>query len=224
MTMEDSEIRKYLDIYINARVEGVLHPLMDLEGKVKSNDKYNGAAFLALGFDFMALFFCYVEFLGFLYSGGSDQLSQNAVEFIRQYFGRVNPSYKKIGGLLYHVYWHGSVHELKPKTIELESGMILRWEIMGGSGHYSNEGHLAGWQANEAAVLKVDENSLCNDLVAAVELFYEDLCSDQALRGKFENAVRLLKEPEKLGNRSYISESDFGFIRGLPPFVGREIK
>jgi hypothetical protein len=195
---------------------------MSLQSQVKAKDKYNGAAFFALSFDFMALFFCQVEFLGCLYSGerNNQALAKNAVKFIRQYLGRVNPRYKEIGGLLYHVYRHGSVHDLRPKTVELENGVILNWEISSGSGYYPSGKHLTGWQSNGTAALQVDEHLLCNDLVAAVDLFYADLCSDQQLREGFEAVVKTLKKPEKLKKKG-IYESDFEFIERLPLLPSR---
>jgi len=143
--MEYPKIKSYLDEFVKARIEGVLRPLME-EGSTAT-----GAAFFAVPFAFMTLFFCYVEFLGYLYSGGEKdrRLSKNAVDFLRIYFGEADPKYKKVGGLLYHIYRHGTVHELKPKRIQLKDGTTVGWEIVSGTGQLSDPLHLTGFNLGE---------------------------------------------------------------------------
>lgn len=224
--MEDSEIKSFLDSFIKARIEGVLRPLIELEAEVKPDDKYKGAAFFALSFDFMALFFCYVEFLGYLLNDGEKgkNLSKNAVDFLRRYFGQVNPKYREVGGLLYNIHRHGTVHQLRSKSIQLTDGTKVGWKIESGSGGLSSEFHLTGYKMNGAAILTVSENSLCNDLASAVDIYYEDLCNDPGLRQNFEDAVRNLRTPDteaeiRERGRNYIRDSDFDFIKNLPKFV-----
>lgn len=222
--MENSEIRAYLDNFIKARIEGVLRPLIQLESEVEPDSKYSGAAFFALSFDFMALFFCYVEFLGYLCNDGEKgkNLSNNAVDFLRRYFGKVNPNYKEVGGLLYHIHRHGNVHELKPKRIQLTDGTTVTWEIGSGSVRESDPWHLTGWNMGSAYIMKVSENSLCNDLASAVDIYYEDLCKDPVLRQNFEDAFKKLREPEDevdVEKRQHIRRCDFDFIKNLPDFV-----
>lgn len=219
--MEYPKIKSYLDEFVKARIEGVLRPLME-EGSTAT-----GAAFFAVPFAFMTLFFCYVEFLGYLYSGGEKdrRLSKNAVDFLRIYFGEADPKYKKVGGLLYHIYRHGTVHELKPKRIQLQDGTTVGWEIVSGTGQLSDPLHLTGFNLGEAVRLKVSENSLCNDLASAVDIYYKHLCTDRLLRKNFEDAVKKLRVPDteaKIRNKNYICDSDFDFIRNLPDFAAGE--
>jgi len=74
-------------------------------------------------------------------------------------------------------------------------------------------------------MLKVSENSLCNDLASAVDIYYEHLCTDRLLRKNFEDAVKNLRAPDteaKIRNKNYICDSDFDFIRNLPDFAAGE--
>ncbi len=223
--MTNSEVKSFLDSFIKARIEGVLRRLIELECEVEPDSKYNGAAFFALSFDFMALFFCYVEFLGYLCNDGDKRknLSKNAVDFLRRYFGEVNPKYKEVGGLLYYIYRHGNIHELKPKRIQLTDGTIVTWDIGSESGQESDPEHLTVSKEGSKRVLRVSENSLCSDLASAVDIYYEDFCKDPVLRQNFEDAVRKLRNSEteaevRKRGKKYVCDSDFEFIRSLPDF------
>lgn len=217
--MENPKVKSYLDNFVKARTNCVLRPLMEMEGTV------TGVASLALSFAFMALFFSYVEFLGYLYKDGEkgENLSKNAVDFLREYFGRVNPKYREVGGLLYHIYRHGNIHQLKPKRIRLKDGTIVTWSIGSGTGDLSDPWHLTGYKLDGAVVLKVSENSLCNDLASAIDSYYEDLCKNAELRKNFEEAREALDNPETEDQirrkRKYVLDSDFDFITSLPKFV-----
>jgi len=59
------------------------------------------------------LIFCYSDIFGALLE--NEVSSKSAVKFIREYFGKVNPRYIDVAGILYSIFRHGTVHTFEPK-------------------------------------------------------------------------------------------------------------
>lgn len=170
----------------------------------------------------LLLIFTYIDLLGYLYK--SNTSSFNAVEFIREYLGRVDPRYKEIGGLLYDAFRHGLVHLATPKRIQLKNGIILDFLFT-----------LVGQRENNFKVSKTHEiqktggrvdihrlslnlSLLYEDLLSAIDLYTDDVRHNQALSDIFWRAFETRRKPEKakeaaLLSKPYIQESDFNFVR-----------
>lgn len=67
--------------------------------------------------------FPYIDLLGYLYKGRSSSI--NAVEFMREYLGRVDNRYQEVSGLIYDALRHGYIHLATPKRVKLQDGKVL---------------------------------------------------------------------------------------------------
>ncbi len=67
--------------------------------------------------------FPYIDLLGYLFKGRSSSI--NAVEFMREYLGRVDNRYQEVSGLIYDALRHGYIHLATPKKVKLRDGKIL---------------------------------------------------------------------------------------------------
>ena len=162
----------------------------------------------------MMLMFNHADFLGHLYSGGSSPRDQakNAVKFIRKYLGKVNARYEEVGGLLYFMLRHGLTHKSHPKRIRLQDGSILGLTF---SDTKNRTRHLVVTEAQGELRLKVSIALFYQDLLAAIDLYCEDISQDQQLRDAFIRAWQMLGKPEEEATlkRKYIGASDLDFIK-----------
>jgi len=170
----------------------------------------------------LLLVFTYIDLLGCLYKGSNS--SANAVEFMREYLGRIDPRYKEVGGLLYDALRHGLVHLATPKRIQLQNGMILDFLFA-----------LVGQRQDNFKVTKAQEmqtrgdrldiyrlslnlSLLYEDLLSAMDKYAEDIRHNQVLSDIFWKTFETRRKPEKakeevLLRKLYIQESDFDFVR-----------
>ncbi len=128
--------------------------------------------------------FCYIDYLGSVRYGLRDEnnnpaTTEHAVNFIEEYFFKVNPKYKDIGRLIYTMWRHGTVHEYDPKVLI-----------------NSSQDSLIGWLANKSPnpnntachlmCLKYDDSDdeftivmnlfqLVEDLLSALKIFIKEL-------------------------------------------------
>ena len=169
----------------------------------------------------LLLIFTRIDLLGYLYQGKN--ASSNAVEFMREYLGGIDPRYKEVGGLLYYALRHGYVHLATPKRIHLKNGPILDFSFVTG-GHpgkhltvinkkeIEREGRLKIYR------LFVNLSQLYKDLLSAIDMYAEDIRHNQALSDTFWEAFETRRKPEKakeevLLRKAYIQQSDFDFVR-----------
>lgn len=115
--MNIQDIEKYLRQDIKRSIQNDVLPLV-----ASSSVPRDGGLFAA-----PRLIFAYVDYLGYLYKGKS--LSESAVAFLRDYWGRLDKRYSEVGGLLYHIYRHGTIHEYEPKIIQLNDGTRVVWLV-----------------------------------------------------------------------------------------------
>jgi hypothetical protein len=162
----------------------------------------------------MPLIFVHINLLGYL-STGSDT-SAVAVEFLRKYFGRIDARYKEVGGLLYHMLRHGWIHRFTPKRLKLNDGTILDFQY---SFDKNREQHLSKIvEIQGAKTLHISLSLLYYDLLSALDLFAENIRSNEDLSNIFKKAFETRRKPEKEGElrrRNYIKSSDFDFIYRL---------
>jgi len=201
----------YLRTHIKEPLEEIITPL--LGGKT--------LFFPQCGDPILVEIFTYIDLLGYLYKGRN--LSSNAVEFMREYFGRVDKRYKEVGGLLYHALRHGLVHSATPKRIQLQNGMIIDFlfAFVGQRQDYFKVSKSMEIQRTTGE--KVDIYSLllilhllCEDLLSALDKYAEDIRTNQELSEVFWEAFKTRRKPEKekaLLNKPYIQDSDFAFMR-----------
>ena len=218
MTWDEEEIVKGMHRITNAErvIEYVKEPLQEIihnEGE---------RTFLTASDDLLMLtVFTYINLLGYLYKGSDE--SKYAVEFIREYLGRIDPRYAEVGGLLYDGLRHGLIHLATPKRIELQDGKILDFSFhrSGQREDYLKIVKMPEKQSAGAIVdifrLTLDIPLLYRDLLSAIDKYTEDIRVNQELSDVFNVAFETRRKPEKekklLHDKSYVQDSDFAFIR-----------
>src|SRR5260370_28826239 len=101
--MNKEEIKKFLYEDIKSSINGDIKTLL----KDKCGDEDVGGYFAVL-----MLVFTLIEYLGRLRYNNAKMKngSQHAIWWIRKYMGKCNKRYTKIGGILFDMYRHGTVH------------------------------------------------------------------------------------------------------------------
>ncbi len=169
----------------------------------------------------LTLIFINIDLLGYLYKGEGKSIC--AVEFMRKYLGEVDTRYEEVGGLLYDALRHGYIHLATPKRIGLQDGKILDFSFTVAG---QRQDHLKVTKREELervgrveiCRLNVNLSILYEDLLSAMDKYAEDIRHNQALSDTFRKAFETRRQPQKakeeaLLGRTYIRESDFGFIR-----------
>lgn len=157
-----------------------------------------------------------VDYLGALNSGkGRSSSSKDAVDFIRSYFPA---QYHWKAGLVYHALRHGTVHERRPKRIEILRIGNLYWFLE--KDDKSKKEHLIPSKLKigkiEIKALTIVLPELVSDLKIALDRFEEKLKKDPNLRRNFLSCLRdfLKGESEKdLVKRKYLDPLEFSALR-----------
>jgi len=210
---------EYLKKYIKEPLKETLNPLLRDNGLLlldPTNPLLLDPTHLVLPF-----IFTYIDLLGYLYKGKNS--SSNAVEFMREYLGRIEPRYKEVGGLLYDALRHGFVHLATPKRIQLKNGIILDFSFapVGKPQYHLSVTRREEIERGERLVicrLSVDLSRLYEDLLSAIDLYAQDICYNQELSEVFWKSFETRRKPEKakeevLLSKPYIQDSDFDFVR-----------
>ena len=201
----------YLNKYIKEQFKKAMSPL--LKGEM---------VFFAECSDLILLFiFTHIDLLGGLFKGKTS--SANAVEFMREYLGRIDKRYKNVSGLIYDGLRHGLVHLATPKRIQFQNGVILDFQFIFAK---KQQRHLIVTKRDEHEItgsieiyrLGINVYQLYEDLIYAMEGYAEDVRLNQILSEIFGEAFETRRKPEKatekqLLNKAYIQQSDFEFVR-----------
>ena len=182
--------------YFKEPLQSVIDPLLDGNG-LDSSD------FIDI---ILLTIFTNFDLFGYLYKGRNS--SSNAVSFIRDYLGKVDERYRMIGGLLYHALRHGLVHLATPKRIELKDGKMLDFSFTLGPTHreYLSIEKVPETPGNiDIHRLLIDLSQLYKDLIAAIDLYLEDIKHIQVLSEVFEKAGGI-KTIEKYSDRLPVDE------------------
>ncbi len=179
--------------------------------------------FLSASDDLLVLLvFTYIDLLGYLYKGKNS--SSNAVEFMREYLGRVDKRYEEVSGLLYDALRHGYIHLATPKRIKLQDKKILDFSFTrsGRREDYLKVAKMRETQSTGSTVdiyrLSLDLPLLYKDLLSAIDKYAEDIRYNEALSDIFRKTFETRRNPEKareevLLGKPYIQDSDFAFVR-----------
>jgi len=170
----------------------------------------------------MLSIFPYIDLLGYLYKGRSSSI--NAVEFMREYLGRVDNRYQEVSGLIYDALRHGYIHLATPKRVKLRDGKVLDFLFIrsGQREEYFKVTKMQELQRTGVRVdiyrLSLDLPLLYKDLLSAIDKYAEDIREKQELSDTFREALETRRKPEKakeenLLNKPYIQQSDFDFVR-----------
>lgn len=202
---------EYLETYIKEPLEKTIIPSEEEETQRRISDDH-----------ITLVIFPYIDLLGYLYRGRTS--SSNAVEFMREYLGRVDNRYQEVSGLIYDAFRHGYIHLATPKRVKLRDGKILDF-LFGHSGKreeflkVTNRQELQGTGVRvDVYRLSLDVPLLYRDLLSAIDEYAEDIREKQELSDTFREAFETRRKPEKakeeeLLNKPYIQQSDFDFVR-----------
>ncbi len=162
-----------------------------------------------------------IDLFGALYSGeiGKDASSaKNATRFMREYLGRIDERYRKVGGLLYNNLRHGWVHQFGSKHLLLNNGIHVYF----GFNDFENfrNSHLRYRTSDEleGKILVISIPVFYKDLLLAIDLYAEDAKNNDNLADKYKKAYSSIMEFEKeneLLTRSYIEKRDFEYIYSI---------
>jgi len=177
-------------------------------------------AFLVASDDLLILLvFSYINFLGYLYKGSDKPVC--AVDFIRDYLGKIDQRYVEVGGLLYVVLRHGMFHLATPKRIKLRDGKILDVSFHR-TGRREDSFKIEKWpeprrtgEIIDIYRLTLDIPLLYRDLLSAINKYIEDIRDCQELSDTFSRALETRRKPERVESflgRSYTQDSDIDFI------------
>lgn len=166
--------------------------------------------------------FPYIDLLGYLYKGKNSSI--NAVEFMREYLGRIDSRYREVSGLIYDMIRHGYIHLATPKRIKLRDGEILDilFSRSGKREEYLKAVKMPEFPRTSSQVdiyrISLDLPLLYRDLLLAIDEYAEDVKEKQELSDTFREAFEARRKPEKakeenLLNKPYIQQSDFDFVR-----------
>lgn len=210
--MELDQIKIFLFNHIKRSIQTDIRPLLK-----------NGCAGEVIGgyFAVPVLVFTLIEYLGRLrYGYIKEGVSRRnkwsgsncAIWWIKRYMGASNKRYRKLGGLIYDMFRHGTVHSRQPKQYLFNLYKGFGWEIRKGDRQEWNLGvRLGRW-------FELSLDQLVSNLETGVDLFWADLESSSIIRSKFSNAYRTMKKPQwipyitgKKGRKKYL-HSDLIFI------------
>jgi hypothetical protein len=199
--------RRYLEKLIKSPLQETYNRLCDEDGLLHE--------FMDV---VLLLTFVHIDFLGRLYAGQAYNRNtgtvQNAVQFMREYLGRVDNRYNEISGLLYHALRHGYVHVFTPKQIQLQNGEKLDFSF---APYHRKTKHLSVRKTNENENViyrwSIHVSQLFNDLLSAIDKYAEDINYDQDISDRFHRSFvprRIEDTEEKLRSRN-----DIDFIKGF---------
>lgn len=213
---------EYLKKYIKEPLEQTINPLLKDDGLLLLDP--TNPLLLDPTDPVLLLIFTRIDLLGYLYKG--ENKSIYAVEFMREYLGRIDPRYKEVGGLLYYALRHGFVHLATPKRIQLKNGMILDFSFAPAAKlqyHLSvrKREEIERGERLEICRLSVDLSQLYEDLLSAMDMYAEDIRHNQALSEVFWKSFETRRKPEKAKEEDlltskktkYIQDSDFAFVK-----------
>ena len=168
---------------------------------------------------FPRMLFPEIDGLASFYTG--DTLSRtnakNAVEFMREYFGRIDKVYSEISGFIYYTYRHSLIHCHYPRNIQLISGKQVNW------GFAINPTELKSRALEfhkNTNVLLIDCVQLFRDFLKALDFYIKDFdvpAKEKQLIHNFEKAYNemqgLRTEQEVRKNDKYIKDSDLNYFQ-----------
>ena len=186
------------------------------------------------------LIFSYIDFFGAIYKNNVS--SRSSVEFIKKYFGKINPQYDRNAGIIYSTFRHGTIHTISPKKIKISSTTFLwligkKCDIL-----YQNDLSMFVWKKDEKGdgspyihlipqkpkkttlikkykkvlMFPISLEQLFEDLRLAIEFYKIDLGVDSNLE---LNAKKML---ERIDQASVFSISNKGIVEEDVPSLGKK--
>lgn len=154
-----------------------------------------------------------IDGLGSFYAGDTEPKnnSKNAVAFMREYFGRINPRYKEISGFIYHVYRNSLIHSHYPKNVVLTDDKKIFWMF---GLNVSTVHHLK----SSNNVLYIDCQAFYEDFLKTSDYYikdFDDSSKQKELMRNFETAYNLMHEDikkEQMIKKSYIKDTDLNYF------------
>jgi hypothetical protein len=202
----------YLNKHLKKRLQEQINNLSDEYG-IKTEFIDVALLLLVVHFDLM----------GRLVAGeiSDKNTTTNAIAFMRKYLGQVDPRYKEISGILYHMLRHGYVHLFSPKRVTLKNNNIFDLSFCLGP---DRQTHLdftkrleTEWMEGKVVVyrMNVHVSQLYEDFISAFDTFGEEVFHDQKTSDKFEKSFKLHRvegTKEGLNKDKSSLKQDFEFI------------
>ena len=199
-------------IYLQADLQNSI--INDVYPALQANKKEGGY------FSVPRLVFCYIDFLGALYSGfsGTDPTkiatTAKAKKYLREVMGLVDPQYGRQADALVEVYRHGTVHLYAPLVLKrMHDNRELVWECYKGTRRVIKAvgssttvwiTHLKPYQVNQNTdVLPISINCLYDDLHQSIDEYCSLLSNEHqkgqnALLNRFISAANQIVQPKSV--------------------------
>lgn len=148
-----------------------------------------------------------IEYLGQCFSGTQNQ-SAGAVNFIKEYFSKINNDYKEKAGFMWIVYRHSCIHQGSAMKIF----SYLNRNIGVGFGYNDSKNHLKIDQSG----FYIDIPTFFDDYVNATNQYIKDLESDDRIVEDFFKFYVSIADPicleSYIKKQVYLSERDLAFL------------
>lgn len=171
-----------MDQTIEQHLTGLLKTVdMDILGSLRWHESHGGGGF----FSTPVSCFTMIDYLASLAYGESS--TGNAVTFIGEFLGRVNPKYAAYADLLYAMFRHGTVHQFDPNhyfTTRWQSIFRLGWSMNNSSLQWNRDVHLKCLKVlgkEKGYLVSLNLFQLADDLKSSIQLFIHELRDDGML-------------------------------------------
>ena len=150
--------------------------------------------------------FCYVDYLGALFTGSTNNVGDRFRQYLRRVMGKVDKGYADRSHEIYQMYRNGPVHEFAPKVLKKPSGEELRWlSYHGPRLHYFEDWKtevrhlrpLLSPNNSNVYYLPVSTPCLIQDLLSSIQVFINGPKARRELIRCWNKAACVLNEPKE---------------------------
>jgi hypothetical protein len=152
--------------------------------------------------------FSYVDHLGHLFTGQSDNVGERFKCYVRHVLGLVDPNYARRADELYEMYRNGLIHEFDPKVLANKSGESLAWLSYPGARREPKlQLEPGAFDVTHLTPLRLDETGknyhlpvstvcLITDLLSSITMFIDGVVGTEETRVRAWNkAAKALNKP-----------------------------
>jgi len=167
---------------------------------------------------FPRMLFPEIDGLASFYTGNtsSSANAENAVKFMREYFGRIDKDYSEISGFIYYAYRHSLMHCHYPREIQLVSGKKISWAFIINPTELKSR--VLEFHTNKN-ILSIDCVQLFRDFLKALDFYIKDFDAPnkaKELIPNFEkayNEMHRLRTEQEVRKNKFIKDSDLDYFQ-----------